>query len=455
MSDAQSSHPRTPSEKTPASFDSALEWMSAVHIGTVPAEASSGDILASAPPPRRLSGPILTPILAVLALVVVYVVAMTIWPLHEVAPRITAVESRSITAPASAMSWPEQGSGAVGVGHVGEVAASDTTMVPIASIGKLLSALLVLDRMPLSLGESGPDFHFTQRDRNDYHQYLWRSESALDVPVGGTLSQYQVLQGSLIGSANNYADRLVREIWGSAEVYRAAAAEWLNDRGLDGITLVDYDSVSANNVANPAAVIRLGEIAMANPVIREIVGTPAVVLPGAGLVENTNLLLGEGGITGVKTGTLRSNFHLVASKDVEIAGTRVQLFAATLQQASREQRDAVIRELFAQLEEEVRAQISTIRAGTVVGTVTTEWGETSQAITASDIRTVLWNTAVARIQTDLSISWDLANVHSVGTHTAIGPLGANGSEVVLEEPLSGPGIWWRLTHPLQLLGLSD
>jgi hypothetical protein len=43
------------------------------------------------------------------------------------------------------------------------------------------------------------------------------------VPVDGTLSQYQMLQGILIGSAGNYADRLASTIWPTDEVFAQGA----------------------------------------------------------------------------------------------------------------------------------------------------------------------------------------------------------------------------------------
>ncbi len=43
--------------------------------------------------------------------------------------------------------------------------ASNPGAVSIASITKVVSSLMVLDRMPLALGEQGPEFRFSYRDR--------------------------------------------------------------------------------------------------------------------------------------------------------------------------------------------------------------------------------------------------------------------------------------------------
>ncbi len=442
-------------ERTARTPAAALAWFTPAQLDRIPTRSSSGDLLEGAPRPPRVKVSVLLPILAVLALVAAYAVTMIMWPLDRVTPQIEAKEFDQVVASAALVTWPDDGAAALGVAHVGAAAASGEDTVSVASITKLVTSLMILDRMPLGVGETGPVFHFTQQDRNTYRAYLNRGESALNVPVGKTLTQYEMLQGILIGSANNYADRMAREIWRSTDVFRAAAAEWLRDRGLDGIVIVDPSGIGAGNKMSPADVIRLGEMAMANPVIREIVGTPEVTLPGAGKVTNTNRLLGEDGITGTKTGTLKNKYGLVASKDIEIDGTRVQLFAAALQQNSADKRDEATVALLDQLEQALLAQAPTISKGTVIGTVTTEWGETVTAVTDADVRVVLWNGAVARIQPDLTITWEIEGMSQVGTLAAIGPLNVASTTVSLSEPLEGPSIWWRLTHPLQLLGLDE
>ena len=57
--------------------------------------------------------------------------------------------------------------------------------------------------------------------------------------MGGMLSQYQLLEGMLIGSANNYADRLAADIWPSDAVFARAANDWLRLHGVPGITIAD------------------------------------------------------------------------------------------------------------------------------------------------------------------------------------------------------------------------
>ena len=88
----------------------------------------------------------------------------------------------------------------------------------MASITKVVTALVVLDEMPLA-GRAGTGVPLHRERQHTYRDYLSNNESALDVPVGGTLTQYQLLEGMLMGSAGNYADRLAGNLWPTDAVY--------------------------------------------------------------------------------------------------------------------------------------------------------------------------------------------------------------------------------------------
>ncbi|MUG03773.1 D-alanyl-D-alanine carboxypeptidase, partial [Bacillus tequilensis] len=190
-----------------------------------------------------------------------------------------------------------------------------TSADEIASITKVVSVMMVLDELPLKVGEQGPSFDFTYADSRDYWRYRSANQSSLDVPVGGSLTEYQMLQGIMLGSANNYIDRLSDELWGSDRAFAEASAQWLSDRGIEGVTLRSPSGFSKQNVATPGAMIQIAELAMANPVFAEIVATRTAEIPGVGTVTNTNQMLDDPGVVGIKTGTL-SHLNLLTAKDV-------------------------------------------------------------------------------------------------------------------------------------------
>lgn len=449
---------------TAGATPTALPWVDAETIAArtgpaglsdaAPVDRAAPSLLAGGPRRSPVRWAALTPVLLAGGLAAAYAITMAVWPLHEVAPEITASPVAVEAAAASALVWPETGTSGVSVTGVGRTA-STTEAAPIASITKVVSSLMVLDRVPLALGEQGPSYSFPQSAANQHTQYLNRNESALAVPTGGSLTLYQMLQGTLIGSANNYIDRLAREVWGSDREFAQAAEIWLSARGLTGTRIVEPTGIDPANRSTPDDLTRLAEIAMANPVIREIVGTAVVVLPGADEVVNTNPLLGSDGVNGIKTGLLRGDWNLLSSKEATIGDTTVLLTAAVLGQEDSDQRSAATVSLFAQVEEELRTQPVSVPAGTEVGEVTTLWGAGSPVVTAEDARVVLWNGAAATTAvTELRLGDTRGARGRVGTLTVTGPVDSIGVDLVLATTVDDPDFWWRLTHPLDLLGLT-
>lgn len=396
---------------------------------------------------------VLVPIGVLVGLVATYVGGALLWPLHEVAPTVASVEFAPVAAPAATVTWPAQGSAAVGIDGMA-TSASTPDAVSIASITKVVSSLMVLDRMPLAPGEHGPEFSFTYGDSLEYWSYRRSDQSALDVPVGGVLTEYQLLQGTLLGSANNYIDRLASEIWGSDQAFAEAATIWLRDRGLSGITVVTPSGFDERNVSTPESLVALGEYAMKNPVFAEIVGTRSVELPGAGTVENTNGMLADPGVVGIKTGTL-VGWNLLTAKDITVGDTTVHLFAAVLTQDDDAQRLAATRSLFAEAEAALQAQGPAVPEGTVVGEVRTVWGEKIDVIADADADVILWNGAVPQATPDFTLDAERDAGDRIGTLTTAGPLNTTTTPLVLADDIEGPSPWWRLTHPIELLGLDS
>ncbi|WP_136052968.1 D-alanyl-D-alanine carboxypeptidase family protein [Microbacterium sp. K36] len=440
----------------------ALTWVDptivAVESSTPEFDASVGTeeetgLLRDAKLRPAIVGPgLLVPLGVLVGLVASYAGTTLLWPLHEVAPTVQAVEFTPVAAPTAALAWPAVGDGAVGIAGM-TTAASTTAPVSIASITKVVSSLMVLDRLPLAPGEQGPEFSFTYADSVRYWDYRISNQSALDVPVGGVLTEYQLLQGTLLGSANNYIDRLASEIWGSDREFAAAAEVWLGERGLSGITVVTPSGFDERNVATPEALVALGEMAMRNPVFAEIVGTRSVDLPGAGTVENTNGMLADPGVVGIKTGTL-VGWNLLTAKDVVIGDATVRLYAAALNQEDDEARLALTRALFAQTEAALQAQGPAVPAGTVVGRVLTVWGERIDVVAGEDADVVLWNGASATATPVFDLGEEREADGTVGTLTTTGPVDSTETALVLDEDLDGPSPWWRLTHPLELFGIA-
>lgn len=277
-------------------------------------------------------------VVAVLAVAAALIVGLVTW-----------ASKASSSAVVDGIDWPSQGQAAVAIAD-GDVVASSDAPVPMASISKVVTALMVLEERPLEPGEQGGDYWFTEEWDIAYRDYIARGESALKIPVDGMLTQHQLLQGMLIGSACNYADILVTSIWGDEAAFATAAAAFVSENGLDGIAMVEPTGIDARNTATPEALIELGRLALENPVIAEIVATPSVDVPGAGVVENTNDLLADPGVVGIKTGTLEGS-SLLSAKDVPDGdGETTRVYAVVLGQPDDDARFTASRALYAQVE---------------------------------------------------------------------------------------------------------
>ena len=457
-----------PPEADPASPDTnALAWVDIERLAVSTAAGSSameafakghGDLLQDAPRRSALRPAVLVPLAVLVCAAGAYTATTALWPLTALAPTVTATSVRIAPAPSAAVAWPATGSAAVGIEGMGAVASSET-QVPMASITKVVTVLAALERMPLAPGEQGPSFSFTQSDSDQYWRYREQDQSSLDVPVGGSLTEYQLLQGILLGSANNYADRLAREIWGPDADFVAAAQAWLRKNDLTGISLENPSGFGMGNTATPRALLQLGQIAVHHPVIGEIIATPSAEIPGAGIVKNSNKLLGETGFIGVKTGTIgetgQEDFNLLSAKEITVDGTTVRIYASVLGQPDDEARYTASRSLYAEVEHALTDQAPAVRKGTLLGTVTTPWGEKADAVAAADARVALWNGATATATSAFSLGDDRKEGDRIGTLTVKGPVDAEDVAIELGSALHGPDLWWRMTHPLDLFGLNE
>ena len=136
-----------------------------------------------------------------------------------------------------------------------------------------------------------------------------------------------------------------------------------------------------------------------------------------------------------------------------IGETPVRLYASVLDQPDDDARLAASRALYAELEASLQS-FPSVPTGTVVGTVTTEWGADVDIQTTADARVVLWNGGVGSTTTSFSLGDAREKGDEVGTLSVTGPLDSDSTTVALVGDIEGPTAWWRLTHPLELFGID-
>jgi D-alanyl-D-alanine carboxypeptidase (penicillin-binding protein 5/6) len=380
----------------------------------------------------------------------IYVPATLLAPVDSVSAELAAYTPP--VAAAAQVSVPNYGaSGIAMVGMPGLLASSGTTEpVPIASVSKVITALVVLDAKPLAAGDEGESISFTSKDVQIYNDYLADNGSVKPVAAGEQLSQRDVLELMLVGSANNYARSLVNWAFGSEQEYAAAAATWLTDNGMTSTSITDSTGMSPLNTSTPTDLVVLGERALEDPTIAEIVSQKSVTVPEVGSLNNTNSLLGVDGIDGIKTGTLdEAGASLLFSADVLVDDQTVTLVGVVLGGDTHTQINGAVRELISGVISGFH-KVTLTTAGDSFGSYTTVWGDSTNFVAAEDSSVVVWSDTpvTATVATDpITFIEEGAEVGAVTFHA-----GSQQVSVPLRATatIDDPGAWWRLTNPEEL-----
>jgi D-alanyl-D-alanine carboxypeptidase (penicillin-binding protein 5/6) len=207
--------------------------------------------------------------------------------------------------------------------------------VPIASITKLMTVLVVLDRRRL-------DDVVTVDARA-----AAVGQEAIPLQGGEQLSVRELVRAALIQSANNAADALALSVAPDFPSFAALMNEKARALGLGDSHFVRPDGLDAPGAVSSARdVTALAEQAMRIPFVRETVRQVTATISGGRDLHTWNdLLTVVPGLFGVKTGhTNGAGWSEVAAVRGE-AGTTI--YATILGSPSREQRNADLQTLLA------------------------------------------------------------------------------------------------------------
>ncbi len=229
----------------------------------------------------------------------------------DLTPRTTQSTAQQVSRPTeppydlSAVTFPSEGQSAIGTLDFGVIRTSTQTeqITPMASITKIITALAILEKAPLDPGEKGDTITLTAQDEQYYHEYLAMQGTITPVTAGLTMTQYDALQAILLPSSNNIADTLVDRYFRTREEYLNYANEMLSRFGLQYTQVADASGFSPQSVSTPSEMIVIGQKALQNPVIAEIVAQAKATIALAGEVRNYNPLILEPGVNGIKPGT--------------------------------------------------------------------------------------------------------------------------------------------------------
>ena len=382
--------------------------------------------------------------------------------------------------------WPSKGQGAVQVPALGFAANSDeTTPVPVASLTKLATAVVILRDHPVPANASGPSITLTASDVAEYDKDAHSDESVIAVAVGEVLTERQLLEGLLARSANNIAFTLA--VWdaGSEAAFVVKMNALAASLGMTSSHYVDASGFDQHSVSSAVDCLKVAAAAMAIPTFAEVVAKSSVTLPLVGTLPNLVTEIGSNGVVGIKSGyTSQAGGCMVLAAERVIAGRPVLVLAvvigqpvpapivppttttttttpppATTPPTTTPVQDLIVpdperftrpaAESLLSAAEGAVVPVLLSYPGKVVGTATSTWGGMPHEV------------AVATSGPAMVLAWPGQTV--VATHTlSVPPGGRSGARVGtvsyalgtqlelvplrLSKTLPEPSWWWRLIH---------
>jgi D-alanyl-D-alanine carboxypeptidase (penicillin-binding protein 5/6) len=343
--------------------------------------------------------------------------------------------------------WPQYGQAAIGAVGYGVLQQNHADKpVPIASIAKTITALAILKEKPLAVGEQGPAISLTAADVKLYQDYLAQDGSVFPVAAGSQISEYQALQAMMLPSANNVADTTAAWAFVSVNNYVDYANQFVKQLGMMNTTVaVDASGFSPKTVSTAKDLVLLGEAALQNPVLAEIVNQKEASFPAIGSVPNVNWLLGTDGILGIKTGNTdeAGGCYLFGAKRSIANGPEIRLIGAVLGAPNRNKAMADS-QLLIQAADKGFEPVTAVATNQTVGRYKLPWGGSVDAVAASEMKVIIWKGKVVALDTDLAaLKVPKEAEASVGSIRAI-----SGSTkkvtVELNQPAPEPSWRWRI-----------
>lgn len=399
--------------------------------------------------PRRVAIVLAAVLLAVIALGVAQMVR------RVSPPRLTVTLATRVAAPGQpvALPWPALGQGSIALEGAGTISSfgAATQQLPIASVTKIMTALVVLRDHPLAPGQAGPTIIVGQADVSSYQAGLGAGDSVVKVVLGERLSEQQALEGLLVPSGDNFADLLA--VWdaGSRGAFVSKMNALASSLGLSRTHYAGVSGVNPATVSTASDQMRLATLCMRLPAFAAIAAMPQVTLPVAGVQYNVDADLGADGIIGVKTGWVpRGGADFVFAAIHAVQGRNATVLGTILGEQGRTPLPSVLSaaERVVTAVDPILGTEPVVGAGTVVGRLRTPYARSVSVVTAKALHLLAWPGAELKmsVHTTRRLAGALPAGARVGTLTAM--IGSERATVslVTTRGLPRASIGWRLTR---------
>jgi hypothetical protein len=205
--------------------------------------------------------------------------------------------------------------------------------VPIASLTKMTTAVVVLRDHPVPLGSSGPTVTITSDEAAQFGVDLANNETNIPLQAGETLTELQLLEALLVQSASDAAYSLAEWDAGSQQVFVDKMNALASSLGAVHSHYVDVSGFDPQSMSTAADTLRIAATGMAIPTFASVAGMSEVNLPGVGMVNNIVTEIGTDGIVGVKSGyTSQASGCMVLAGMRSVGGRSVLVLASALGQ---------------------------------------------------------------------------------------------------------------------------
>lgn len=346
-----------------------------------------------------------------------------------------------------ALAWPNYGQAAIATREYGVLEThGKIEKHPTASTAKLITMLALMEKKPFKLGASGETLLLDQSDVDLYSSYIARNGSNAPVQAGEKITQYQAMQAVLLVSSNNLADTLAIWAFGSLDAYRTYATDMVQRYGLKNTVIGrDASGLDPSTLSTAADLAIIAQKALAQPVIASIASQQTATIPVAGQIHNTNFLLGDDGVIGLKTGEsveAGGNFVLAGNQTMDGHTQQIIVVVMGADFSKVAQRDSY--GLYLTARDNFKYEIL-VRKGQQVGVYRPAWSKQSyDAVSKEEIGAFIWPGMSVRPAVQLDAAQPDSKTVKTGTvKLNVGP-SSQESDITLVGPIDGPSPWWRV-----------